>query len=272
MEYRADQGDAGGRHDPPSGIAGGDPRQAPDFVIIGAQRGGTTSLYSYLTRHPAVGAALRKEIHFFDINHARGMDWGMDWYMAHFPPRGEALVVGEASPFYLFHPEVPARMAAAVPRVKLIALLRNPVDRALSQYHLNLRRGNETRSFEDAIAEGPELLPGSDHGDIVRARRSSYVPRGRYAEQLERWFGVFPREQLLIVKSEDLYADPPRIVHEAFAHLDLPPWPSVRFRARHRADYPAVDAATRRRLEEYYAPHNQRLYALLDRDLGWDRR
>ena len=107
MGDHGDHRTLGGRHNPPpSRIATAHLRQPPDFVIVGAQRGGTTSLYRYLTGHPEVRAALRKEVHFFDLN----FDKGMDWYLAHFPMRGEATVVGEASPYYLYHPDVPERM------------------------------------------------------------------------------------------------------------------------------------------------------------------
>lgn len=266
-----DQGDhrtsKRGHNPPPSRIATADLRQPPDFVIIGAQRGGTTSLYRYLTAHPEVGAALRKEVHFFDQNY----DKGVDWYLAHFPLRGEATVVGEGSPYYLLHPEVPGRMRAVVPRAKLIALLRNPVDRAYSQYQLNVRRGLERLSFEDAVDQEPERLAAGDRRSMMTSRRASYVTRGRYAEQLERWLGVFPREQMLILKSEELYADPQRVLHQVLAYLDLPLWSPSRFRAGHKAEYSAMDAATRGRLGDYFAPYNRRLYALIDRDLGWER-
>src|SRR5215213_2627672 len=101
-------------------------RQYPDFIIIGTQRGGTTSLYRYLTAHPDIGQAFRKEVHFFD----RYYNKGIDWYLANFPLRGEFPIVGEASPYYVFHPDVPERILAAVSQAKFIVLLRNPVDRA----------------------------------------------------------------------------------------------------------------------------------------------
>src|SRR5687768_13237463 len=114
------------RRDPPAWrVETAHLRRLPDFLIIGAQRGGTTSLYRYLTEHPEIDPAVRKEIHFFSRHHEQGLDW----YRAHFPRRDESSLVGEASPNYLVHPDVPARVAAALPRVKLIALLRNPVDR-----------------------------------------------------------------------------------------------------------------------------------------------
>ena len=248
-------------------------RQLPDFVIIGAQRGGTTSMYHYLTGHPDVGPASEKEVGYFD--HDRRYAKGLDWYRTHFPLRGEAVVVGEASPNYLFEPLVPERIRAAVPNAKFIALLRNPVDRAFSSYQLMVRRGREPLSFEDAIASEPERRRRGE------GFRYSYVARGLYMEQLERWLGVFPREQFLILKSEDFYRDPEQVLHQTLAFLGLRPWSPPTFhiyqsswrgsgRRRPSAETPAMEPATRSRLVDYFAPHNQRLYAFLGRDLGWE--
>src|SRR6188508_1226206 len=107
-------------------------RQPPTFMIIGTQKGGTTSLHRYLDKHPDVTMALKKEVHFFDSFYFKGSDW----YLAHFPLRSEAAQTGEASPTYIFHPEAPRRVYDAFPQVKLIALLRNPVDRAYSHHQM----------------------------------------------------------------------------------------------------------------------------------------
>lgn len=241
-------------------------RQLPDFIIIGTQRGGTTSLYRYLTEHPEVGAAFRKEVHFFD----RYFDKGMDWYRAHFPLQGEFPIVGEASPYYLFHPEAPARIAAAVPAARFIALLRNPVDRAHSQYHHKLKRGLETLTFEQALEQEGARLSVSNDPVGLPWRHHSYTARGLYAEQLRRWLDRFPRERLLIIKSEEFFAQPEAILHQTQAFLGLPPQTPSDFKAYHMAEYPAMDAATRRRLAEYFAPYNRQLYELVGRDLGWE--
>jgi hypothetical protein len=254
------------RDPPPERIETAYLRQLPDFVIIGTQRGGTTSLYRYLTEHPDVGSALRKEVHFFD----RYYEKGMDWYLANFPMRGEVPVVGEASPSYLFHPEVPQRARAAVSHAKFIVLLRNPVDRAYSHYQLVVRRGIETLSFEDAIDKEPERLNSSDDPASLTWRYYSYIKRGLYVDQLKRWMGVFPREQFLIIKSEDFYNNPERVLHQTLAYLGLRPWSPVRFKAYHLAEYSDIDPVTRKHLGEYFAPYNQQLYAFLGRDLGWE--
>ena len=178
-------------------------RQPPDFVIIGAQKGGTTSLYRYLTEHPDVGGATKKEVHFFDRSYHKGMDW----YLAHFPERGESTVVGESSPSYLFHPDVPERVRRTLPHAKLIVLLRNPVDRAYSQYQMRLRRVGED-SFEEAVDEELARLPSNGELPGPEKGHHAFLPRGVYADQLQRWLAVFPREQFLVLHSEAFFTRP----------------------------------------------------------------
>jgi hypothetical protein len=254
------------RDPPPERIETAQLRQLPDFVIVGTQRGGTTSLYRYLTAHPEIGSALRKEVHYFDRYYGKGIGW----YLAHFPVRGEAPVVGEASPSYLFHPDVPQRARAAVPNSKFIALLRNPADRAYSQYQMNVRKGFESLTFEDAIKKEPERLSRSEDPDSLILQHCSYLKRGLYVDQLERWMSFFAHEQFLILKSEDLYKYPERVLSQSLAYLGLRSWSLARYKAHHLVGYPDMDPSTRKRLTEYFAPYNQRLYNLLGRDLGWE--
>ncbi|MDP9365631.1 MAG: sulfotransferase domain-containing protein [Chloroflexota bacterium] len=240
-------------------------RQPPDFVIIGAQKGGTTSLYRYLTEHPDVGGATKKEVHFFD----RSYDKGLDWYLAHFPERGEFAVVGESGPSYLFHPEVPERVRRTLPHAKLLVLLRNPVDRAYSQYQMRLRRVGED-SFEAALDEEFARLPVNGNLPGPEKGHHAYLPRGVYADQLRRWFAVFPREQFLVLQSEAFFAQPEEGLRRTLAFLGLPPWRPAEFEVHNPGAYGEMRPETRRRLQEFYAPHNRRLYELLDWDLGWD--
>ena len=201
----------------PSDIETAHLRQPPDFIIIGTQRGGTTSLYRYLAAHPEIGQASRKEVHYFD----RYYENGMDWYLAHFPERGEYRLVGEASPYYVFHPEAPERILAAVPQAKFILLLRNPVDRAYSQYQMKVERGLETLPFAEAIEREPERLAATDDPLDPAWRHHSYLARGVYVNQIKRWFEYFPRDQFLIIKSEDFYAEPVQILHQTQAFLGV---------------------------------------------------
>ena len=237
----------------------GDIGALPDFVIIGAQKGGTSFLYYLLTRHPLVEPAARKELHFFD--QPEHFDKGAEWYRRCFPrvgsKDGQRSITGEATPYYLFDPPVAERMAKIVPKTQLIALLRNPIDRAYSHYQMQVKRGTEPRSFEEAI-EQPH---------------SSYVSRGIYVDQLLRWFEFFSKEQMLILKSEDFFERPVETLKVVLTFLDLPDWQpeaSELQQRRHTGTYSQkMDPATRRRLEAYFEPYNQRLYEYLDVDFGW---
>ncbi len=219
-----------------------------------------------MSAHPEIGQAFRKEIHFFD----RYYDKGIDWYLAHFPLCGEYPVVGEASPFYLFHPEAPERVASVVPLAKFIVLLRNPVDRAFSQYHMKVERGLETLSFAEAIEREPQRLATSNDPMDLAWRHHSYLARGVYVDQLERWFDGFSRDRFSIVKSEDFYRDPETVLHQTQAFLGVRPHSPGTFKIHHQAEYPEMDPVMRQRLAAYFAPYNRQLYDLLGRDFGWE--
>ena len=264
-------------------------RVLPGFVILGAQRAGTTSVFDYLERHPdIVGPAgwdpsvpWRKELHFFTDR----FDRGPDWYRASFPLlaeqrvarlRGGDIVAGEATPYYLFHPAVPERMAATIPDVRLIVLLRNPVERAYSHYQHSRRLNVEPLSFEEALKAEDERLSGeeerlvSDPGYSSQAHRHfSYLSRGRYADQLERWLAYFPRERILILRSEDLFAEPARCYAELLGFLGVRGWAPTEFAARNRASYAPIDPALRARLEDHFAEPNTRLTQLLGDGFAW---
>jgi Sulfotransferase domain len=250
-------------------------RLLPDYLIIGAQRAGTSALHRFLYRNAHVGKARWKEVHYFDLNYERGISW----YRRHFPTvvtkawaerrLGGRFVTGEATPYYLFHPLVPARVRETLPGVKLIAVLRDPVARAYSHYQHEYRGGNERLSFDEALARERERLGAEEHpGDAHR--RFSYLARGVYVDQLERWFTLFPREQILVLKSEDLFKRPTRVVAAVCELIGVPPSPRVRPRRSRPQTYPPLDSSTRASLSEYYREHNERLYELLGRDFGWN--
>jgi hypothetical protein len=259
-------------------------RVLPDFIIIGAQKAGTTALYSYLVQHPLVTPALRKETHFFDNHFNRGLFW----YRAFFPMRrhqhrlcrifGIPPITGEASPYYLFHPLVPRRIQQLLPGVRLIVLLRNPVDRAYSHYHHEVAMGHETLSFEEAIKQEAERLQ-TEHDRLLTnpAYRSyqhqhhSYLARGMYADQLQPWLELFPAIQLLILRNEDLKQTPSAVFQQVLAFLGLPEQELHAYPEVFKGSYGQMVPETRARLLGYFAPHNRRLYDLLGRDFDWDR-
>ncbi|MBB5224416.1 hypothetical protein HNP73_004386 [Amaricoccus macauensis] len=260
-------------------------RVLPDFVIIGAQKSGTSSLYRYLTQHPQVRESSVKEVHYFDGGLEEGTDtytFGERWYRSHFPLASEmapGVQAYEASPLYMLHPLVAGRMAQILPRVKLVAILRDPTDRALSHYFHNVRKNAVRRCKEELgpgaamAAEEERLAPvlaRGDYGDEA-FRAYSYKARGRYLEQIERYWAHFPRENLLVLRAEDLFEDPAGLMGGLCDFLGLD-------RTRSGEDFrPAnvgsnreeVDPGVRAELEAYFAPMNQALYAALGRDFGW---
>ena len=269
------------------GRSGGGPVTGalPDFLVIGVGKGGTTFLYHLLTQHPLVEPAASKEIHFFDNRFGQGVEWYRHCFPAPRRKDGRTTVTGEATPF-MFWPLVPGRVAEVVPRARLIALLRNPVDRAYSSYQQMVRRKMTSLTFEEVVEKEKTLLLKASQLDGHRWKEyfaaaddaassrftGNCISKGLYAEQLRRWSEHFDREQMLILKSEDFFARPQEVLGQVFRFLDLPEWepdPSVFERKRNSRRYEKMDPQTRRSLEEYFAPHNRRLYDFLGRDLGW---
>lgn len=246
-------------------------RPLPDFLILGAQKAGTTALYAYLRWHPQVTGPSFKEVSFFDRHYAHGERW----YRAHMPVRRSG-IVGEASPSYLFHPAAPERVARMLPRARLIALLRNPVDRAFSHYQHEVALGREELSFEDALAREDERM----EGEVERMVRDpayfsyawwnyTYVARGRYAEQLERWYESFPSEQLLVLLTDELAADTAATYERVLQFLGVDARGLDSYPRIFEREYAEMDPATRARLEDEFARPNGRLAELLGRDLPW---
>jgi Sulfotransferase domain len=259
-----------------TGEVAGERGALPDFLIIGAQKGGTTFLYHLLCQHPYVEPAATKEVHFFDTNFARGVEW----YRSRFSPptqkEGRKVLTGESSPYYIYHPHAAHRAAQVVPGARLIALLRNPVDRAFSDYNHKAREGRESLSFEEAIAAEEERLRGEKEKMLAdesysspNYRRFSYLSRGVYADQLGEWRGYFDEGQLLVLKSEDFFEDPQAVFERVLEFLGLPHRGSGVSGERNEGEYDQMNPATRRRLEDYFEPHNKRLYDFLGIDLGW---
>jgi len=243
-----------------------------DLLIIGAQRAGTTSLYNYITQHPNVAKASSKEIHFFDNNY----DKGIDWYLNHFPLStiNSDMVTGEATPYYIFHPLARKRIQETIPEVKLIVLLRNPVDRAFSHYNHTRRQGNETLTFEEAIRLELLTLPVEkkkvQQGNYSAIHQKlSYLERGIYVDQLKKWFDVFPKKQFLILKSEDFFSNPLKILNEIFQFLNIPKLELKDFEKLQSFEYQKMTHETREKLEEFFKPLNEKLYMLLNKDFDW---
>lgn len=251
-------------------------RGLPSLLIIGAQRSGTTSLFNYLVQHPDVLPSMVKEVHYFDLHYRRGVRW----YRGRFPfarrlQRGSLTL--DASPYYLAHPLAPERAAQLLPDAKLIALLRNPVDRALSHYEHEVRDGREALSFAEAIEREPERLAGEEErlrNDpdyySVNHHRYSYSRRGTYIVHLRRWAQSYPRSQLLVLQSEWLFRDPVAATAAVHDFLGLRPHRLKRYRPFLHGSYDrAIPEDVRAKLARYFEPYNRELFQWLGEEYDW---
>jgi lipopolysaccharide transport system ATP-binding protein len=255
-------------------------RMLPSLITLGAMRGGTTSLYNYLSMHPQVRRPLHKEVEYFTTNFGRGETW----YRAHFNlrwPSAGPVITTESSPSYLFDPRTPERVKDLLPDAKFVVLLRNPSDRAFSHYQLMVTKGHEPLDFPDALAAEPQRTAG----ELVKMqadplfvsipfRRYSYVGHGMYARQLEGWFRHFSQQQFLIIASEDMYRDPRAVYLAVLRFAGLKEWLPADFRTYAYTIQPFVqqlhqDRPTRAALTRQFDEPNQALFALLERELPW---
>ncbi|MCC3425531.1 MAG: sulfotransferase [Microcoleus sp. PH2017_01_SCD_O_A] len=242
----------------------------PDFIIIGSPRCGTTSLYKYITSHPQILPAANKEICFFSEHFNKGLAW----YQAHFPPPIDAhhFLTGEATPTYLTHPLAASRLHGCLPKVKLIVILRNPVDRALSHYQMLVRRGTESRTFEKAIDAELQLLADATETSLADKsywKDCHYIYKSLYVCSLKQWMNLFPREQFLILQSEEFYANPAATLSQVFNFLDLPDYQLRDYKQYNGGNYQPANDVVCQRLHEYFQPHNRELAEYVQRDFEW---
>jgi hypothetical protein len=255
----------------------------PDFLIIGAQKCGTTSLYEYLTQHTDIYPATTKEVGYFDRYYQKGLPW----YRSQFPSAFRKLyarfivrrhfLTGEASTGYILNPHALKRIAKVVPQAKIILMLRNPVDRAYSHYQHTLRMKRETLPFEEAVRRETERI-GNAWKSMVEDEnyynldiaRYAYLKTGLYIDQVRVLMRLFSREQVLIIKNEDFDADPAGIVKQVLEFLDVRSQQSLAYSRHNTGEYLDMDAKVRKNLIEYFRPYNQQLYEFLDVNFGWE--
>lgn len=279
-------------------------RLLPSFLIIGGAKCGTTSLYAHLIEHPNILPASLKEVDFFQ--HIRNTK--TSFYRSHFPIKRKNLITGEASTLYFVHRLVPKRVHELLPSVKLILILRNPVEVAYSSFNYMVNLGAQiTENFEDAIKaelkrieienEKPELTIENTNYDHYQSV-FSYLRHGIYANYILNWLKLFPKEQLLILHAKDLYNNLDNILSKTFEFLNLPKYQienrigknkidKIHPTAGHEhniyknidsktrtlfnvQDYPEMKSETRKLLQDFFRPHNERLFKIIGKRFDWN--
>lgn len=263
-------------------------RPYPDFLIVGTKRGGTTSLFNYLLMHPGVlglfpqSRGKKSTDYFF-----KGAEQGERWYRSHFHADawrhrlagrlGYQPVSGEASPYYMWDPRIAEKVRRAAPAVRAIMLVRDPVERAWSHYQERRENLVEPLSFSEALRDEERRT----HGELEKMRRDpryyseahdwyTYRSRGVYLPQIANWLTHFPEDQLLILRSEDLYANVQKVFDSVCAFLEIPTFELPTRRSFNASSgRVAMPDGAREELSAFYAPHNHELEQFLDRELNW---
>lgn len=249
-------------------------RQAPDLLIVGTQKGGTSTLYHILSEHPEMAGPLKKEVHFFDTNYKNGSQW----YKGFMPLRSTNKLAFEATPYYLYHPLSPQRIAKDLPNVKIIVLLRDPVRRAFSHFQMQKDQGREElHSFEEAINAEATRLNGEEEKMIADPSynsptfaRYSYLNRGLYHRQLHRWLQYFKREQLLIMKSEKFYSSTRSELKKVADFLGIANTFVLDNSIKNAGKYEPLPEKVMKDVAKHFKKDGDKLKALLGKEFQWN--
>ncbi len=256
-------------------------RVLPECFVIGVVRSGTTSLYHYLSQHPSIAPAAYDELGYFDDNY----HLGVNWYKSLFPTKftrnkiikkhGKFLTY-DVTPFYIYNPLVAKRIFESFPKAKIISNLRNPIDRAYSNYNDALEMGDIKIPFEEVVQIAMDEIDKNkskinNEAYIVNTFYENILARGFYADQLKIWFKKFQKNQLLMIPSEDLAQKTDQILTKIFEFLDLPYFKIKDLTKQNKREYPPMKAETRKLLIEFYRPYNEKLYNLINQHFDWDK-
>ena len=257
-------------------------RVLPNFFVIGVARSGTTSLFHYLGQHPNIRSASYDDLGYFDEN----FHLGLNWYRSLFPTKftkqkiektHKKFLTFDVTPFYIYNPLVIKRILDKFPNSKIIANLRNPIDRAYSNFNQGIQDNNDTTTtFEQLVEEELDIITNNkiDLGNTSSLVDNFYellLARGLYAMQLEPWFNSFSHDKILITSSEELANNTNNTLKEIFSFLDVSNIKIQDTSRKNKRQYPIMKQKTRKLLVEFYKPYNEKLYDLVNRKFDWDK-
>jgi len=247
-------------------------RALPNFMIVGVQKAGTTTLYDYIIQHPKVIPAFRKETKYFDLYRQKSLNW----YKAFFPVLSNNCITGEATPDYFYYNEIPKQIQTILPKVKLIVLLRNPAERAISHYNFNIDRKIENLPFDDAIKKEQERISNNFTIKLKSGYKSnsfrefSYVSRGLYAKQLQNWLNFFPIKQFFFCSTAQLHLNPLQTLNEIYNFLNLSPLKEVNsFTKNASKNKVIIPGEYLKNFKESFITENENLYKLIGKNFNW---
>ena len=277
-------------------------RMLPSFLILGGSRSGNTSLFAHLIEHPNIIPGSMKEVYFFQYF----TNNKTSFYRSHFPIKRKNLITCDSTSSYFVHPLIPARVHKLLPSAKLIVVLRNPVERAYSEFHYTVTLGSElTENFEDVIKSELKRIEIGNKKPELKIENTNYkhftfshLRDGLYAQHLERWLKFFSKEQLLVLHTKDLYTNLDQTLAETFEFLNLPKYQienrieknkidKIRPLAGHEQNvyknidsktrtlfnvqnYPEMKPETKKFLQDFFRPHNEKLFKMIGKRFDWN--
>tara|TARA_B100000029_G_scaffold167749_1_gene163910 strand:- start:1906 stop:2805 length:900 start_codon:yes stop_codon:yes gene_type:complete len=259
----------------------GNLRSFPHFIIIGVGRAGTTALYSYLIQHPSIIGTVSdnkksaSDVHFFEFMTSNSTTW----YKSHFPILSRKQITGEFTSTYFYHPDVPKRINQLLPKIKLIVILRNPIDKAYSTYYQQFRYGEISTTFEDSINAELKRIKIIENEPNLHSKNPNFqnfvsqniLRHGIYVDYFEKWFEQFNREQILILNADEMKKNTRKILKDVFTFLNIEDHPIEDLSRVSARKYPPISESTRTKLVEFYKPHNEKLNKLLQTNFEWDK-
>ena len=257
-------------------------RSLPKFFVIGGVRCGTTSLYHYLGQHNCIKQAAYDELGYFDDNFHLGLNWYRSLFPTKFMQKNieseyKKFLTYDVTPFYIYNPLVVDRIFKFSPNAKIIAVLRNPIDRAYSNYNQKMQDEGDTKTtFEEIVYSEIEKIENDEndeenHAFLVDEFYELLLARGFYAKQLEFWFKKFPRKNVLLISSEELATNTDKTVSEIFEFLEVPNQKISDLTKQNERKYPRMKDSTRNTLINFYKPYNEKLFSMLDSKFDWDK-
>ena len=256
-------------------------RVLPDFLVIGAKRCGTTSLFYHLPEHPCISKSPHDNMGFFNDN----FHLGVNWYKSFFPnifTRNKIksefgnFLAFDVTTTYMEEESTANNVYQIKPNMKIIVILRNPVDRAYSQYHLSVRQTAERRSFEDVVEENMNRLNKESHErhetkPKFSAEEDNYLKKGLYAQQLRHWLNIFPMESMLILSTEEFESNQQAIYNKIFEFLNISQFEVKNTEKMEKGNYPQMKSETRSLLLDYFRSHNNELFKLVNKKFDWEK-
>ena len=256
-------------------------RVLPDFLVIGAKRCGTTSLFYHLPEHPCISKSPHDNMGFFNDNFHLGVNWYKSFFPTIFTRNKIKSEFGKFLAFdvtttYMEEESTANNVYQIKPNMKIIVILRNPVDRAYSQYHLNLREKAEKRSFEDAMEENMNELNKESYERYeikpkFSVEENNYLKKGLYAQQLRHWLNIFPMESMLILSTEEFESNQQVIYNKIFEFLNISQFEVKNTEKMEKGSYPQMKSETRSLLLDYFRSYNKELFRLIDKKFDWEK-